>query len=65
MEKINILLLSLMTFLECVGCIFKTKWSLLKMLRSDRGGEYNSNEFDKFCEDISVERQVMIGFTPE
>jgi transposase InsO family protein len=29
---------------------------LLKKLRSDRGGEYNSKEFDKFCEDIGVER---------
>jgi transposase InsO family protein len=34
-------------------------------LRSDRGGEYNSKEFDQFCEDISVERQVTIDFTLE
>jgi transposase InsO family protein len=38
---------------------------LLKKLRSDRGGEYNSKEFDKFCEDIDVERQVTISFTPK
>ncbi|KAJ4764255.1 polyprotein [Rhynchospora pubera] len=38
---------------------------LIKKLRSDRGGEYNSKEFDKFCEDIGLERQVTIGFTPE
>jgi transposase InsO family protein len=38
---------------------------LLKKLRSDRGSEYNSKEFDKFYEDIGVERQVTIGFTPE
>ena len=29
---------------------------LMKVLRSDRGGEYNSNEFMKFCEDIGMER---------
>ena len=25
---------------------------LLKVLRSDRGGEYNSHEFEKFCDSI-------------
>jgi transposase InsO family protein len=37
----------------------------LKKLRSDRGSEYNSKEFDKYYEDIGVERQVMIGFISE
>jgi transposase InsO family protein len=38
---------------------------LLKKLRSNRGDEYKFEEFDNFCEDIGVERQVTIGFTPE
>lgn len=38
---------------------------LIKVLRSDRGGEYNSNEFNKFCEDIGVDRQVTVGYTPQ
>jgi len=29
---------------------------LIKKLRSDRGGEYNSKEYDKFCKDIGLER---------
>ena len=29
---------------------------LVKKLRSDRGGEYNSNEFENFCENIGLER---------
>jgi transposase InsO family protein len=29
---------------------------LIKKLRSDRGGEYNSKDFEKICEDIGLER---------
>lgn len=36
----------------------------MKVLRSDRGGEYNSLKFEKFCEDIGMERQLTIGYTP-
>ena len=39
--------------------------SWLKSLRSDRGGEYNSKEFEKYCEDIGLERQLTMSFTPE
>ena len=35
------------------------------MLRSDRGKEYTSNEFDKFCEDEGMERQLSVGYTPQ
>ena len=37
----------------------------LKKLRSDRGGEYTSNEFTKFCEDIGMERQLTVSHTPQ
>ena len=33
-------------------------------MRSGRGKEYTSNEFDKFCEE-GVERQLTIGYTPQ
>lgn len=33
-------------------CDFK-----LKKLRSGRGGEYNSLEFERFCEDIGIKNQ--------
>ena len=32
------------------------------MLRSDRGGEYNSNKFKKFCEDVGLQRQLTVGY---
>jgi transposase InsO family protein len=34
-------------------------------LRSDRGSEYNFKEFEKFCEDIGLERQLTVDVTPE
>ncbi|KAB1228246.1 Retrovirus-related Pol polyprotein from transposon TNT 1-94 [Morella rubra] len=39
-------------------------WSI-KKLRSDRGSEYTSKEFDKFCEDEGVEHQLTIAYTPQ
>jgi transposase InsO family protein len=38
---------------------------LIKKLRSDKGSEYNSKEFEKFCEDIGLERQLTVDVTPE
>ncbi|KAK9927639.1 hypothetical protein M0R45_024815 [Rubus argutus] len=36
-----------------------------KVLRSDRGGEYTSSEFHKFCQDIGLERQLTVSYTPQ
>lgn len=38
---------------------------LIKTLTSDRGGEYNSKEFDKFCNDLGLERQLTTAYTPQ
>ena len=37
----------------------------IKVLRSDRGKEYTSKEFDKFCEDEGVDHQLTVGYAPE
>jgi hypothetical protein len=37
----------------------------IKVLRSDRGKEYTSNQFYKFCEDEGVERQLTVSYTPQ
>lgn len=37
----------------------------IQTLRSDRGTEYTSKEFNKFCEDEGVERQLIVGYTPQ
>lgn len=34
-------------------------------MKSDRGKEYTSNEFDKFCEKEGIERQLTVGYTPQ
>ncbi|KAK0594583.1 hypothetical protein LWI29_036706 [Acer saccharum] len=43
----------------------KQSGNYIKILRSDRGKEYNSREFDKFCEDEGVERQLTVPYTPQ
>ncbi|KAM1709691.1 hypothetical protein ACFXTN_000166 [Malus domestica] len=37
----------------------------LKKLRSDRGGEFTSTEFNAFCESIGMERQLTVSYTPQ
>ncbi|KAJ6715423.1 hypothetical protein OIU85_026875 [Salix viminalis] len=37
----------------------------IKKLRSDRGGEYTSNEFHEFCANIGMERQLTTTYTPQ
>ena len=38
---------------------------ILKCLRSDRGGEFISNEFNNFCIERGIKRQVTTRGTPE
>nr|KYP33156.1 Retrovirus-related Pol polyprotein from transposon TNT 1-94 [Cajanus cajan] len=37
----------------------------IKVLRSNRGKEYTSHEFDKFCEDEGIERQLTVTYSPQ
>ena len=37
----------------------------IKKLRLDRGGEYTSTEFNKFCEDLGLERQLTVAYSPQ
>ncbi|KAM1116809.1 hypothetical protein ACFX19_007372 [Malus domestica] len=37
----------------------------IKKLRSDRGGEYTSREFQSFCEDLGLERQLAVTYSPQ
>jgi transposase InsO family protein len=37
----------------------------IKKIRSDRGGEYTSLEFNAFCEELGLERQLTVAYTPQ
>ncbi|KAL0318435.1 UNVERIFIED_CONTAM: Retrovirus-related Pol polyprotein from transposon TNT 1-94 [Sesamum angustifolium] len=37
----------------------------IKILRSDRGKEYNNSEFDKFCEEEGIEHQTTVSYNPQ
>ncbi|KAK4397350.1 Retrovirus-related Pol polyprotein from transposon TNT 1-94 [Sesamum angolense] len=37
----------------------------IKVLRSDRGKEYNNSEFDKFCEEEGIEHQTTVSYNPQ
>jgi transposase InsO family protein len=37
----------------------------IKFLRSDNGGEFSSNEFNKFCEDRGIKRQFLAPKNPQ
>ncbi|KAK4409575.1 Retrovirus-related Pol polyprotein from transposon TNT 1-94 [Sesamum angolense] len=37
----------------------------IKVLRSDRGKEYNNSEFDKFCEEEDIEHQTTVSYNPQ
>lgn len=37
----------------------------IKCLRTDRGGEYNSQEFVEFCEKHGIKRQLTAAYTPQ
>ncbi|KAM1262144.1 hypothetical protein ACFX2G_027916 [Malus domestica] len=37
----------------------------IKCLRSDRGGEFTSCEFNKLCEDAGIQRQLSMAYTPQ
>ncbi|GKV22816.1 hypothetical protein SLEP1_g32638 [Rubroshorea leprosula] len=37
----------------------------VKVLRTDRGGEFNSKEFADFCEYNGIKRQLTVAYTPQ
>ncbi|RVW68896.1 Retrovirus-related Pol polyprotein from transposon TNT 1-94 [Vitis vinifera] len=37
----------------------------IKCLRTDRGGEFNSEEFNEFCRQCGIKRQLTIAYTPQ
>jgi hypothetical protein len=38
---------------------------IIKILRSDNGGEYTSNEFGSFCRDVEIKRELASPYNPQ
>jgi len=47
------------------ACIEKETSAYLKCLRTDRGGEFTSNEFREFCKVNGITRQLTTTYTPQ
>ncbi|CAM8991569.1 unnamed protein product [Rhodiola kirilowii] len=43
----------------------KESGAMITGLRTDRGGEFTSNEFRCFCEEAGIKRQLTAAFTPQ
>jgi hypothetical protein len=39
--------------------------SLIKTLRTDRGGEYLSNEFEQYCKHVGIRHELTVRYTPQ
>ena len=37
----------------------------IKILRSDNGGEFTSNEFNDYCKEFGIKRELTIPYNPQ
>ncbi|GMJ02182.1 hypothetical protein HRI_003887400 [Hibiscus trionum] len=52
-------------FRKFKSSIEKQSGNAVKVLRTDRGGEFMSREFDSFCEEMGIHRQLTASYTPQ
>ncbi|GJT38902.1 zinc finger, CCHC-type containing protein [Tanacetum coccineum] len=53
------------TFKEYKKTIENELRTTLKMLRTDRGGEFTSNEFTQYCKENGIARQLTAPYSPQ
>ncbi|GJX41925.1 ribonuclease H-like domain, reverse transcriptase, RNA-dependent DNA polymerase [Tanacetum coccineum] len=53
------------TFKEYKSIVEKELRTTLKMLRTDRGGEFTSNEFTQYCKENGIARQLTAPYSPQ
>ena len=53
------------TFKQFKSGIEKQSGLRIKCLRTDRGGEFTSSEFNEFCKDSGIKRQLTTPYTPQ
>jgi transposase InsO family protein len=46
-------------------CVEKESEYYLKVLKTDRGGEFTSNEFKEFCSSHGIKKELNIAYTPQ
>ncbi|CAL8087744.1 unnamed protein product [Prunus armeniaca] len=58
--------------LDALNCFRKFKSMVelqsgfkVKCVRSDKGGEFTSSEFDRLCEEAGIQRQFSMAYTPQ
>src|SRR5262249_40428711 len=57
---------------EALSCFKKYRMEVekqlgrnIKVLRTDRGGEYNSKEFELYCQESGIKRYTTMPYTPQ
>jgi transposase InsO family protein len=53
------------TFKSYKNRVEKETGSSIRGLRTDRGGEFTSQEFNNFCNESGIRRQLTASFTPQ
>ena len=53
------------TFKKFKALVQKQKGCSNKTIRSDRGGEYTSREFEEYCKNEGIQKQLTAGYTPQ
>ena len=53
------------TFKKFKVLVEKQKCCGIKIIRSDRGGEYTSREFEEYCKNEDIHKQLTAGYTPQ
>ncbi|RDX85071.1 hypothetical protein CR513_33793, partial [Mucuna pruriens] len=52
-------------FKKFKACVEKEVGAFITCLRTDRGGEFTSKEFEDFCKDQGISRQLTAAYTPQ
>jgi transposase InsO family protein len=50
-------------FQEFKALVENQMWKKIKVLRSDNGGEYTSKEFEGFCKEAGIKRELIFHTT--
>ena len=53
------------TFKKFKALVEKQKGCSIKTTRSDKGDEYTSREFEEYCKNEGIQKQLTAGYTPQ